>query len=321
MTGGIREELTTEWAVAIVASRENTATLISSVDAVVQACSGRRCCIDVIVNGNANLAEEAANCCRAGFSGGSQTVLRIWSIAAGDKANAINTYIHDLVPSCEAAFFVDGYAQVLPDSLRLMSADLAANVTALGISGVPSVGRSAQAIAKEMSSGGGAHGTLNAVRGSVCIKLRHMNFRLPLRLYRVDSLLFAVLTFGLDPATNVWEPSRVLVQPKASWNFRPLRMSRPADLAIHWHRMLRQAQGKLENRAIREHLAVQRKPPASLPKTAIELIEGWLRFSPTAARTFLLQHPLSWFALRQLRDKPCIPDSSLRPILVARLSA
>ena len=320
MTSGRIDDDRTEWAVAILTSRESIATLVSAIDAVVRACSGRRSCIDVIVNGNPNLAQEVTDCYRAKFSACSQTILRIWSIPAGDKANAINTYIHELLQPCETAFFVDGYAQVLPDSFRLMSADLAASPGALGVSGVPSVGRSAKALASRMIREGGAHGTLNAIRGSVCIQLRHMSFRLPLRLYRVDALLFAVLTFGLDPSKNVWNPSRILVQPKASWDFRPLRMSRPSDLAIHWNRMVRQAQGKLENRAIREHLAIQRKSPASLPKTAVELIEEWLRSSPRTARTFLLRHPLSYFALHQLRAKPCIPNSSLRPVLLARLT-
>jgi len=309
-----------QWSAAIVSARETIATLAASIDAVIRASSGTRTQIDVIVNGNHRLAKEAAEHAHSLAGMNPPIDLRIWAITTGDKANALNQYIHEIYSGSEIAFFVDGYAQVAPDAFRLMAAGLAERPDALAISGIPTVGRTARTQAQRMIRGGGGHGTLNALRGSVCLQLREINFRLPLGLYRVDGLLFAVLAFNLDPACNSWDLSRLLVDPSVTWSFRPLTLWRLSDLQSYAKRLLRQAQGLLENQAFRQHLAIERKPVAALPRSAAELINSWLAASPARALSTLLRQPLSLFAARRLRQPQDWADADLSPEMIASVS-
>ncbi len=308
-----------QWSAAIVSARETIATLAASVDAAIRASSGVSTKIDVIVNGNRRLAEEAADYAQSLTAVSSPVTLCVWSIKTGDKANALNRYIHEIFSGSEIAFFVDGYAQVAPDAFRLMAAGLAACPEALAVSGVPTVGRSARAQAQQMVREGGGHGTLNALRGTVCLRLREINFLLPLGLYRVDGLLFAVLAFNLDPACNSWDLSRLLVDPLATWSFRPLSFWRLSDLRAHVKRLLRQSQGILENQAVRQLLAIERKPVAALPHSASELVNSWLADSPAGARSTLLRHPLCLVAARRLRQPQNWSQDSLSPVMLTQV--
>jgi hypothetical protein len=307
------------WSVAIVASREAIATLAASIDAAIRAASGVSTMIDVIVNGNPSLAQEAAGYVQSLSHRSSNISLRVWSITTGDKAHAVNCYLHEIYPGAELAYFVDGYAQVLLDAFRLMSEGMAERPNALAISGVPTMGRTARSLGQQMVQEGGGHGTLHALRRDVCLRLRESGFRLPLGLYRVDGLLFAVLAFDLDPACNGWDLTRSLVHPRASWTFRPLRWWRPTDLRTYWKRMQRQAQGTLENLAIREHLAVRQQSPASLPATAQKLVADWLTESPAMARKTFLRQPLCLLAARRLRQPRDWPPADMRPQLLAQV--
>lgn len=307
------------WAVVIVAARETKSTLLDSIKAAIAAASSVPTQIDVIVNGNRQLAEQIVDDVQQLSAESSEAHLRVWVIRTGDKANALNSYIHRIFPGADIAFFVDGYAQVSPDSFRLMSARLAAQPQALAISAVPTVGRNARSLAEKMIREGGGHGTLNGLRGSVCLELRKHNFRLPLGLYRVDGLLFAALAFNMDPRNAEWDMRRLLVDPEATWTFRPLSVWRPSDLRAHLKRMVRQAQGILENLAIREQLAIQRKPLQALPKTASALVGSWLAAWPDVARKIFLQHPLCLIAAHRLAQPRDWSEPDLTPDLLVQV--
>jgi hypothetical protein len=309
-----------EWSVAIVSARETIATLAASIDAAARASSGVPTQIDVIVNGNQRLACEAADHARSLAGATSDHTLRVWSIRTGDKANALNQYVHEIFLGSEIAFFVDGYAQVGPDAFRLMAAGLTACPEALAISGVPSVGRNAKTLAQQLIRAGGGHGTLNALPGSVCLRLREINFHLPLGLYRVDGLLFAVLAFNLDPARNSWDLSRLLIEPLATWSFRPLSFWQWSDMRAYVKRRLRQSQGVLESRAFRQHLAIERKPVADLPQSASQLVNSWLAESAPRAFSTFLRNPLCLVGAHQLRKARDWSPPSLRPELLAQVA-
>jgi hypothetical protein len=288
-----------KWSVAIVSSRETIDTLFASVAAASRATAGREAIIDVLINGNRELAEEAGRRFRVAHALlVPLATIRVWYIGVADKAHTWNEYVHRIWPGSEVAFFIDGYAEVMPDALQLISQGLADTPEALGGSGVPTIGRSAESHRKEQGS---VHGNFYAVKGHVLAQLQSRGFRLPLGLYWTDGLLFAVIAFGLDPAKNKWDTKRILSHPQATWKFRPLRWWSPRDLRSHIKRMMRQAQGALENLALREYLAVQKKPPEGLPNTNSELVTAWLSAYPVAARKAFVRNPLSLIAANRLR--------------------
>jgi hypothetical protein len=164
------------------------------------------------------------------------------------------------------------------------------------------------------------HGNFYAVRGNALAHLRDVGFRLPLGIYRTDPLLIAVICFGLDPSRNEWDTTRLFVHPHATWTFHPLNWWKSGDLRAHLNRVMRQAQGVLENLAVREHLAVQKKSPQSLPRTTSELVGNWISRFPEAARRTFVRNPLCLRAARNLRRPRNWSETKISPELIAQRS-
>ncbi|NNG24230.1 hypothetical protein [Telluria aromaticivorans] len=182
-----------------------------------------------------------------------------------------------------------------------LAASLAQAPEACGATGVPSSGRSAPALRAEMLRIGGFHGNMHAIAAHAMAQLRAIGFRLPLGLYRTDSLIGAVLMFGLDPAAHGWEPRRIVVNPEATWDVPGLADLTIKNITGQFKRRFRQAQGDLENRAAREHLAVRSLPIHLMPKTVRELVLSWIETHPDQARQLYMQNPLCLHAARKMR--------------------
>lgn len=303
--------------IAIIASREDIATLKNCIASVVRACKDQPAVIDVLVNGNAPLAHELA---KAGLASSDTCTLRLWSIKQGDKAHAWNEYVHRIWPGTGDAFFLDGYVEVDVDALDALHEALLASPSAWGGTGIPTSGRSAAQLRDSMLREGGFHGNLNVLRAYVMHKLKESAFRLPLGLYRTDSLTGALLMFGLDPAAQQWDKQRVVVVPGAVWKVRDLGRLTYKNIAAHFKRVLRQAQGELENRAVREHLAVQRLPPNQLAPTSQALVNGWIAAQPSQARQLFRKRPLCAYAAWRLRAPRDWSAATVAPVMVANIT-
>lgn len=262
--------MTASWSVAIFTSREDPSTLTRTLAAVASAASGTTTTIDVLVDGNAATADALAAGTAPALPAG--TSVRLWLVTWRDKACTWNRYIHELAPAADVAFFVDGYVRPRPDSLRRLADLLDARPAAWAATGVPTVGRSAARLRATMLADGGLHGNLYALRRTVVERFRDRGFRLPLGLYRNDSLIGAVAAFGGDPAREPWTPSRIAVAADATWDNDVVSPWSVAGLRGWWRRRRRQAQGDLENAAIRRHLAIGKRSPETLPRTVEDLL-------------------------------------------------
>lgn len=291
-----------EWAVAIIAAREAPSTLVNCIRAAIRACGSRPAVIDVLVNGNPGLADTVRQRAWDADLQNTAVEIRIWSIALGDKAHAWNEYVHRIWPEGRHAFFLDGYAEPEPTSFEALCARFDENGDVLGATGVPSCGRSAQALREGFIKNGGLHGNMHAIRAEAMTKLRHDQCRLPLGLYRTDSLIGAFLMYRLDPANNKWDTKRIAVEPNATWRVADIARLDLKNLVDQFKRRLRQAQGDLENRATREHLAIKRLAPNTLAPTTHELVMHWADEKPHDLRAMLLRRPARLYAMRKLRQ-------------------
>jgi hypothetical protein len=289
------------WSVAIIAARETVSTLSRSIKAALRACEAHEAVIDVVINGNPALAEATAALVQEGGFACGVTKLRVWSIPAGDKAHAWNQYVHEIWPGSGLAFFVDGYAEVRPDAFSMLQGRLEQAPDALGVTGVPSSGRSAAWQREYMLRHGGFQGNMHALSGEALATLRKKGIRLPLGLYRTDSLIGAALLFKLMPEEAKWDTRRVVVAGDATWDVAGLSTLTLGNIVSQFKRRLRQAQGELENRAVREHLSVRRLPLAQLPGTAHELVNGWLGKQRSQAFKTFLRNPFCLVAAYKLR--------------------
>lgn len=288
---------TRRWSVAIFTARETPEVLAETVAAAAVACADVPSTIDIIVNGNRALAQTMAARLEGARLSGPR--LRVWFIALADKSHAWNQYLETIAPESDVVFFVDGYACLAPDSLRLIENAFADQPEAWAASGVPTVGRSAKRLRGRMQTEGGMHGNLYALRGSVVALLRSRVVRLPLAIYRNDSLLGAIMCFSADPGAHRWNAKRIAIVTAATWTNETLHWARWSSVVAQWKRIQRQAQGVLEIAAVRQHLALDRLPPESLPRTAAELVARWRAAHPDEALA-LLRHPLRRRAARQL---------------------
>lgn len=308
-----------QWAVAIFAARESAATLADVVCAVLAACAGHSARIDVLVNGNPDLARELAQqFTQQPFNVGAEALVCIWFFELGDKAQTWNAYVHHLYRGAERTFFIDGYAKPASNALNELALALDKDDHALAATGVPSCGRSAASLLKTMRHSGGIHGNLFTLTRRTMDEIRQRRFRLPMGLYRTDSLIGAVINFGFNPASNDWDPSRIRVQPTATWQFKPLQWWRPGDLNTHLKRKRRQAQGDLENLAVRDHLACRRQAPEILPKTVSELVLQWWHGENKPKWYQILRHPEWLLASQRFRKVRDWSDADLPPIMVYR---
>jgi hypothetical protein len=306
--------VTSHWSVAIFTARETPSVLSATVRAAIAACTGRQATIDVLINGNRELAAHFADVA-AGIATNGCT-LRIWSIAAPDKAHTWNEYVHRIWDGGNTTFFIDGYARVKPDALDAIERRLSSAPNALAASGVPTSGRSAKQLRENMLSKGGIHGNLYALKHESMQALRSTHFRLPLGLYRTDPMLGSALTYRLDPANNQWTRGSVVVAGEATWDVDGIAKLSYKNVVSFFKRRLRQAYGVLESRALREHMTIKRLAPQHLPATAQDMINHWLTAQPEQARSLFLKHPSCLYAARQLRAPRDWSKAQVAPVLV-----
>lgn len=302
------------WAVAIFTARETPSVLSATVRAAIVACAGRQATIDVLINGNQELAAQFADIASGIATDG--CTLRIWLIAAPDKAHTWNEYVHRIWDGGHTTFFIDGYARVKPDALAAIERRLDSSPNALAASGVPTSGRSAKQLREHMLSKGGIHGNLYALKHESMQALRSTHFRLPLGLYRTDPTLSGALSYRLDPANNQWKRGTVVVVGDATWDVDGIAELSYKNVLSFFKRQLRQAYGVLESRALREHMTIKRLAPQYLPATAQDLINHWLSEQPKQARSLFLRHPSCLYAARQLRVPRDWSKAKEAPVLV-----
>lgn len=313
------ETKTASWSVAISSSRETPATLVRCIDAAVAACQGHSAIIDVLINGNPGLAVQMKESLRVELAG--DISVRLWSIFAADKAHAWNEYVHRIWPPGSTAFFIDGYAEVKQEALAALAHGMDHSADVLGATGVPTCGRSAAMLREQMLKSGGIHGNLYSICSEAMAGLRERGFKLPLGLYRTDPLIGSVLMFRLDPGAYAWEARRVAVVASATWDVQGMAELTLKNLRTQAKRMLRQAQGDLENRAVREHMAIRKLPPQHLPATTNALVNGWLASQPEQARALFLKRPACYYAARKLREERDWSATAIVPELMATWKA
>jgi hypothetical protein len=307
------------WAIVIFASRESLAVLISTIKAAQIAARGVAE-IDVVVNGNNGLAVALTKQLGDPEFASDETPVKVWKIAVGDKANAWNQYLHQIWSGQQIAFFIDGYVRLNPDSVSLLGDSIANQVDVLGGTGIPNIEPSTITKSSQPAPESGFHGNFCCLTDAAIEKIRLQHICLPFGLYRVDSLMGAMLSVGFDPARNAWVGSRIYVHPAASWQTDSKHWWRISDIRAQIKRTFRQSRGVLENLAARDHLVVRKQPPEMMPATATELILEWVQRCPEQANKVLRYNPLARRALADIKQSAGKANAAnnTAPILVGR---
>jgi hypothetical protein len=292
------------WRAAVFTSREDPAVVLRAVDAL-EAAALQSLDIEVVVNGQPSIAQALAEASAQRARQNTAVGLSVWSIPLGDKAHAINEFLHRLWRPADIAFCIDGYVRVKPNALAALAAALHAQPAALAGTGVPTVGLGAASMRRQILSEGGIHGNLFALKAATVRAVVDAQVRLPLGMYRTDGVLAAALAFNLDPAAFEWDvKGRVVAAEAATWLVERPPLWHPDRWRAQWRRRQRQAQGDLENRAVSAHLATQRRAPGRWAPTASELVSRWAEENREAWRVLMrsARHRQAWENLMQERD-------------------
>lgn len=309
------------WSIAIFSARESVETLFGSVEAAARACGQTAAVVDILVNGNRALAEALAPQLARMKNVAPSCTIRLWFILMGDKGHTWNQFLQTINPGAALAFFIDGYVKVRPDATSLIDSGLRLNPSAVAATGLPTSGRSAPTLRRDMLKWGGMHGNLFAVRGSVLATLAQRGFRLPLGVYRNDSLLASVFNYNLSPSEFAVDVKRVLIQPDATWDVAEHSQPLWKKVNIQIKRMLRQGQGDLENAALRDHFSQRRLRPELLPLTSSELMLSWVEANPGRFHQMCMRRPLTWYAYQKIRKPRDWSMSARAPELLLSIGA
>ena len=305
----------TNWAIVIFACRESVETLTRTVSAALIDASNTAV-VDILVNGNSELAEKFAARLEQLVQQPRVASVRVWSIPYGDKANAWNQYIHQIWDGQEIAFFVDGYIRLNPDAVTLLGEEVATRTDVLGGTGLPCMGRSGLVLRAHMLKHGGLHGNFCCIKGSAISQLKQRQIALPIGLYRVDSLIGALLNYDLHPERRDWNSKRIFAHPTASWQTDSKHWWRLSDIKAKLKQMLRQSRGILENLAVKDHFVVLKQLPETLPSTATELVQRWVARHPEQVRAMVRRNPFVIGALAHSRKSNEVAAADLMPKLV-----
>jgi glycosyltransferase involved in cell wall biosynthesis len=296
---------------AVVFARNEAAGIGACLRALARAGHGAELEVCVVLNGSTDAsAAVAAEALRETRQRG-----RIWSIAEGDKANAINQFIHHLRPPAETCFFVDAYAAVAPDALAWLHAALAANPGAQAAAALPTRGLSARRLRRAMRRQPGLHGSLFALRGGFLDRMAAQGLRLPLGFYRGDGLIGSLVLHDLDAMGGGWREERLVLEPRATWRVTPGRPWRLADLQRHWRRLIQQGRARLQWPAVRA--AIYPGGFTALPDDADAHVLRWVAQTAQAPR--LWRDPFAAMALARMRGAP--PRQDLTPRLLLEWEA
>lgn len=288
-------------------------TLVSTVDAVMDAIR-RPSSVNILVNGNKVLADELSRILKNRRVNNPQAFIRVWWIETGDKAHAWNQYIKHIWRQEQLAIFVDGYACPHPSALSLLEEGVVFCDRVLLSTGLPGSGRSAKKISIVLLETHGIHGNLYCIKSSAMSYMKKVGFHLPLGMYRTDSTIGSAIKFGLDPEKNEWDMKRIFVHPEVTWTVKK-NLWRYSSLKGHLKRLIRQAQGKFENRAVRYFYQIRKQKIETLPKTTLELVDTWIAACPDDAAR-LLRSPLCRYTLVSLRKSKIVEPHEEKPILI-----
>lgn len=278
--------------------------------ALAAASSANGCQVSFVLNGTTDDSVERLR----GMVLPAGMQLRVWHIPRGDKANAINVYLHELGPASSHHILMDAYIQVEPGALAALGQRLADDPHAHVACGVPRNGRSAAWMTQCVLEGGTINGNLYALRDDFVRRVVERGWRLPLGIYRTDPLLGSMAANDFDGVRHDWDPSRIVGVAQAGYRIRPLSALRPGDILRQIKREMNQTRGVIESVAVRD--VILRGGYGALPPNAHELLSTWLDANVPPRPDRWLHRAMMPLVLRRLRAAPpCFEPGELRATL------
>lgn len=231
------------------------------------------------------------------------TSVHLVTIRRGDKCNAWNTFVHDVIPrycdNRDLYFFMDGDVRVTSGSWRALASALSKNPHAHAASALPVSGRSMKQMRERIIRQRNILGGLYVLRGDFVRRIQQRQIRLPRGLDGDDGLIATFAKFDLSPKVNKKrDDQRVEPCPNAGFEFDSLSLLSVRDLRLYYRRLIRYARREFEFDLLRP--LIMRCGFEVLPAEIAEIYDE--------ARAWRLpgeglQTVWNWIATREIRRK------------------
>ncbi|MEM9790152.1 MAG: glycosyltransferase family 2 protein [Planctomycetota bacterium] len=168
----------------------------------------------------------------------------VHELPIGDKCNAWNAYVHQVVPTLSgpsaraddaAHVFMDGDVRCGPGAIAAMTRRLADVPRAYACAGLPLSGRNRAEMARLVVERRWVFGNLYVARGSHLARLADAGFRLPLGLMGNDHLITRAMKTALPDADDI-DHGRVVWADGVGYAFDSLSPWRIEDVRIYQRR-------------------------------------------------------------------------------------
>lgn len=235
------------WPVAVFAHNE-ARNIVACLDSL-QAASTHPVECHVLANACSDRTEELVRA-----YGARHPNVHLVSIALGDKANAWNVFVHQVVPhGVPYGFFIDGDVRATPGALDAMAQALTQHPQANGVSALPQSGRGVVAFRHDMLKNNGVAGNLYGLRGAFIERIRSQSINMPVGTIGEDALMGAMLKWDLRGDTR-WDNGKVVVAGEAGFAFDSVSPWLPREWKKYFRRRVRYSvrgyQNKMLGRAI-----------------------------------------------------------------------
>lgn len=277
-----------DWSIVVFASNEQ-ARVADNLTAIAKAADGVRAHLTVIINGSSDKTLNTSMETLSVFS----IAKNIYVIPVACKWNAMNAFIHEIRPQARTYFFVDATAAIEPQTFAVLNRALDDRPEITAVSGLPRNGRSA----KHMQDKGDGLGQVFAVRCAFLNDLVKRGRRIPVGLYRGDGLLIGYINFETNGVAHRTPQQRITTIFSAGWYIRPLSPLSLYDYKRWYNRLIRQAQGRLENQAW--NTIIWTEGFDALPRFGNEMILTWLKTHRPRKEPFP-NWIFMWLALRRV---------------------
>lgn len=281
------------WPVMVLAHNEEK-RIASCLESVLSSDHSAKLDIYVMANGCTDATEAIV-----AEIASSNPAVHLVSIALGDKCNAWNVFVHDVVPAkCPGAalyFFMDGDARVTQGSLGAMARTLLQSSRANAVGAPPASGRNLVKDREELLRDRGLVANLYALKGSFISRCQTLGVRIPLRLEGDDGLVGALVKWDLDPR-QAMDDDLIVACPDAGFTFDSFTPARLSDWHSYWKRMVRYGRRRYEFALLGPML--KRDGLVAMPADIRELYRDAANLELRWDGIYTLTN---WFALREMR--------------------
>jgi hypothetical protein len=231
---------TPRWSIAVFAHNE-AARIRAALASLPAGAGGHPLSVVVLANGCSDSTVDVVRSCAPHVPD-----LRLVEIDLGDKANAWNTYVHDVwtaeeMSAIEIHFFMDGDVRLEPDALPLLASAFLAAPSIDAVGGMPTTGRDRDAWRERMARNVSLAGNLYSLRRSFLNELRRSRVRMPIGLIGEDRFVSWLVEHRLGAGAAADDQPRCVFHRDAGFAFDSLSPWHPRDYRTYVRRLWRYA--------------------------------------------------------------------------------